>query len=156
MTHRFNHFDGDNAIVGTVKSTIVIHEQICPIGMARLFDHLSGISMLLFGNCGTRPNGLGGIEKAFSKASPSTSDFQHLLPVLNIKLFDDAVVLSKGCLFQGGFFGGEDTAGISHRRVEHELIKIIAQVVMQGDVPPASFDGVFLPDHISPAGKLVQ
>src|SRR6056300_1367941 len=150
MPHRFNHFNGYDAIVGTAEGTIVIHQKVCPISMSGLVDHLSGISMLLFGNGGTGPNGPGGIEKAFGKASPPASNLQNSLPLLDIKLFDDAVVLSKGCLFQGGFFGGEDAAGISHRRVEHELIKIIAQVVMQGDVPPASFDGVFLPDHISP------
>ncbi len=78
------------------------------------------------------------------------------MPGFDLKLVDDPVVLGKGSFLEGGFGGCEKAARISHRGIEHQLVEVVSQVVVQGNVLAASLDCIFLTQGITPAGDLVQ
>jgi len=76
------------------------------------------------------------------KAAPAGADLQQAQAGGQSQLAADAVELGDGCLFHGAVRPLEDAAGVGHGRVEEEPVKIVAQVVVSGDVPATAAPAV--------------
>ena len=78
-------------------------------------------------------------RRHFGKAAPAAADFNNARAGQRRKPLEDAPVLGLLRLLQRALRRGfEQRARISHRRIEPELVKVIAKVVMRGDVALAA------------------
>ena len=99
------------------------------------------------GDVGAVPRG--GVDR---EAAPAGADLDDAVTGAQPQLAADRFELCDRGLFERGRVVREDAAGVGHRRVEHELIERIAEIVVRGDVTGAALSAV----TIEPVEGLVQ
>ena len=115
-----------------------------------------GVLILAFGNRGGGKPGIRSLGQPMSESAPSASDLEQVMLGFDLKLVDYPVVFCQGCFFECRIRGRENSARVGHGRVEHELVEVVPEIIMQGNIFAASLDGVFLAESIAPAGDLVE
>ncbi len=159
LAHGLEHFDGGDAVVAVWRGDAVevaVVAQFEP-GLRRgLGEPGAGVGQLLGGQ-GDAVEAQPALRADFGQAAPAAADFQHPRARLELQLVEHAGVFSGLRLFQRQRgVAVEQGAGVSHARVEPELIEGVADVVMRVDVVAASSAAVAAQKMADAVGQPAQ
>ena len=142
VADRLDHLDGDQPVELPAQVAVILLQQGDLPVQPGLPDPLCGQVVLLPGDGGGGDVAAvvsGGMD---GEAAPAGADLQQAHAGREAQFPADAVELGDGGLFHGAVGALEDAAGIGHGRIEEQLVEIVAQVVVGGDVPAAAAAGV--------------
>ena len=130
------HFDRHNMVeLFAVHVAIVAQLKLHPVIQTRRDHSLTG--KLKLGRRQGQPHHLSPCltGSGFGKAAPAAADLQHTLPRPDIQLANDAPVFDELRRGQRAvFYPGIQGAGITHRRIKPQPVKVIAQIIVRHDV----------------------
>ncbi len=94
--------------------------------------------MLLTGNGRGRNTTAVMLGRMNRKTTPAGANLQKVIVFVEIQFLAQAIILFDRCVLHGVLIAIENTARVSHRFVEKQLVELIAQVVVCGNVFPAA------------------
>ena len=134
---RLDHLDRDELVVAATQLAVVLHQHRDPVAQSRAADLLDGVIVLL-----ARDRRRGHVAAARCgsvqrERAPARSDLEHTIPRTEVELLTDALELRDLRLLERHPLLLEERTRVAHRRIEHPLEQLVAEVVVRGDVAPA-------------------
>ena len=134
VAERFHHFDGDDLVELAIQPPVVLQQDVHAVRDALALEALLGEIKLRLRDGDGRDAAAVRLHRVAREAAPAAADFQHVVAALDVEFAAKCVVFFKLRDFQRVVRRGENGAAVSHRGVEPELVKLVPEVVMLGDI----------------------
>src|SRR5579862_7522778 len=151
---RFDHLDGDELVETTLEVAIVLEQQCDAILEAQSGDLRARIGVLLTRDGGARDTASVSGRSMDRKAAPARPDLEQMILRAQRELAADGVELGDLGFVQRHLLVRENAARIRHGLIEHELVELVAEIVVRVDIAHApratvAIHGVKQPLHRS-------
>ena len=142
MPDRFDHLDRHGLVELAGQVAVILEQHRDPLREPLGGDSLDGIVVLLARNRGGRHAASVVFRRMNREPAPSGADLDQVIVRAQIQLAADAIDLGRRGFLERRVGALEDRARVHQRAIEHQLEKIVAEIIMRRDIALAAGPGV--------------